>query len=48
MLLFGLFYYYIYLLNEQKININYCYCIGYRAIGEWYPKLFIQANELKN
>ena len=48
MLLFGQFYYYIYLLNEQKININCCYCIGYRVVRKWYLKLFIQTDELKN
>ena len=48
MLLFGWFYYYIYLLNEQKINTNYCYCVGYRVIGKWYLKLYIQTNELKD
>ena len=41
-------YYYIYLLNEQKISINYCYSVGYRVIRKWYPKLYIQTNELKD
>jgi len=48
MLLFGYLYYYIYLLNEQKINIYYYNCVGYRANGKWYLKLFIQTNELKD
>ena len=41
-------YYYIYSLNEQKININHCYRLGDRVIRKWYLKLFIQTNELKD
>ena len=36
-----------YLLNEQKININYCYSVSYRVIRKWYLNFFIQVNELK-